>query len=187
MNRATAELVTAFGAVTFRSAHGASVVSEGAIDVARAAAEAARFEPFDLAHRGRYAFSDARVPEPVVTELVALGALCTGRRLGLRQHRWVRMVRGDYALEADDAAWVPTVSSDTSPPLDVTLDVSTRETGEAEVVFTRGGAAFFTVAQRPGEVGLVERSPGVARYERYLTHRVGDAQVVRLRLWLAVL
>jgi len=187
MNRATADLVTAFGAVTFRSAHGAGVVSPRAVDAARAAAGAARFEPFDLAHRGRYSFSDASVPEVVVTELIALGALCTGHRLALFSHRFVRLSRGDYALEADDAAWAPAVAPDAPPPLDVTLDLSTRETGEAEVVFTRGGAAFFTVAQRPGEVGLVERSAGVARYERYLTHRAGDAQVIRLRLWLAVL
>jgi len=63
----------------------------------------------------------------------------------------------------------------------VPIDLSDVATGEAEVVFTHDGVAYFTVPQRPGQLGIAERSPTVGRYDRYLTHRVGAATVVRLR------
>jgi hypothetical protein len=147
----------------------------------RAALAAEPFASFDVANRGRYGHSRVSVPRGVLDALTGLSSACVGGGVRLASHRWYRFRRGDYSLCRDDAAWIP---GGIAGALDLTLDLSTCATGEAEVVFTHRGQAFFTVPQRPGEVGLVERGPTIERYDRYLTHRTGTQVVERLRLLL---
>ena len=104
-----------------------------------------------------------------------------GRPVRVVAHRWVWMARGDYALTVDDA-WASRLAPE---GVHAIIDLSLTATGEAEVVFTHRGQAFFTMPQRPGEVALVERGPTVRRYDRYLTHRVGEAIVSRLEIGFA--
>jgi hypothetical protein len=184
MSPALRAFVGAFRATTFRSASGASVCSERALAAARAAAGAARYDTVDLAHRGRYERSDDPIPGPVAAELLEIASAAAGRPLALRDHAMLRMRAGDYSLRADDAAWTGRLGSSASF-FDLTLDLSAVTTGEAEVVFTHGDIAYFTVAQRPGQLGMAERTTATGRYDRYLTHRVGEAVVVRLRVLLA--
>lgn len=174
-------LVADFRRTTLRSATSNGLLSRASLAEARSAALALRFEPFDLAHRGRYEASEGDVPVRLAEELTAIVSAVAGRSVGMGVYRWTRMRAGDYSLAADDEAWSVRVEG----VLDVVADISVIATGEAEVVFTHGGAAYFTVPQQPGQLGIAERSPSVARYDRYLTHRVGDAVVVRLRALFA--
>jgi hypothetical protein len=87
-------------------------------------------------------------------------------------------VRGDYALARDDAA-------ELERHLELTLDVSVIATGGADICYTHRGQLFYAVPQIPGAVGLVQRGPTIRRYDRYLNHRAGDAEVIRLRLALS--
>ena len=172
-------LVVDFRRTTLRSATADGLVSEEALADARRTLASARFDRFDLAHLGAYHQSSHAVPERLSGELAAIAAEAIGRPVALRAHRWMRLGAGDYSLLADDQAW--TARPREEGVLDVTVDLSDAATGEAEVVFTHDGVAYFTVPQRPGQVGIAERSPTVGRYDRYLTHRVGAAVVVRLR------
>ncbi|NUO48028.1 MAG: hypothetical protein HOV80_04145 [Polyangiaceae bacterium] len=172
-------LVADFRRTTLRSATASGLVSEEALDEARRILASTRFERFDLAHRGGYSVSDQAVPERLASELAAIASEAAARPVSLLAHRWMRLIAGDYSLLADDEAWEARTSEE--GVLDVTVDLSDVATGEAEVVFTHDGVAYFTVPQRPGQVGIAERSPTVGRYDRYLTHRVGAATVMRLR------
>ncbi len=187
MTSALRAFTASFRAATLRSASAGELCSAAAMAEVRALAARARFVRFDLAHRGAYEVSEERVPDRAARELVEIAAAAAGRPVSIARHAYVRLRAGDYSLVADDEALLAASSAapDAGPPLDLTLDLSDVATGEAEVVFTHRGRAFFTVAQRPGEVGLVERLPSVRRYDRYLTHRVGASVVLRLRLWLA--
>lgn len=167
---------SAIRSVTFEGA-----CSEPRIRAARTAILERDLDLFDLAHRGRYAFCDATPDEEVLANVLEIASACAGHNLRLSAHRVYCLRRGDYSLIHDDLTLVESLAPGS---LDVSLDLSETATGEAEVVFTHRGQAFFTVPQRPGQLGIVERGPTVARYDRYLTHRVGDAVVVRLRLIL---
>jgi len=147
----------------------------------RAAASAARFDRFDLAHWGRYDVSNDEPPRDALAALVGVAAACVGTPLERVMHRWVRLGRGDYALVRDDRARFERLSPH---GYDVVVDLSETASGEAEIVFTHRGQAFFTMPQRPREIAFVRRGPTVQRYARYLTHRVGDRSVLRLELGL---
>jgi hypothetical protein len=184
MSPAEAAFVASFGRVTLRSASADDVCPADVLAAARDGAGRARFEAFNLAHQGRYERSEAPIAEPVAEALARIASAASGRPVAVRRHRWMRLRAGDYSLRADDAAWLEHAGIP-ADPLDMTLDLSLVSTGEADVVFTHEGTAFFTVPQGPGQIGLAERTPSVERYDRYLTHRVGDRVVVRLRLLLA--
>lgn len=175
-----------FRSATFRSASAGGVVSDDALASVRRCADLARFETFDLAHRGRYERAELALPDAVAEELKAIGSAAVGRTVAPRRQALFRLRSGDYSLSADDAAWTSGLGEG-EPFLDVTLDASATATGEAEVVFTHRGVACFTAAQRPGELGLAERTIANGRYDRYLTHRVGVSVVLRLRVLLLAL
>lgn len=149
-----------------------SALLPGAVD-REAAADMlgrARWRSFDLAHRGRYAFSAA--PDPSLRAFAE--ALC-GKGLSTARARLFRFGQGDYSLSADDA--------ETRVPesVEVTADLSADKCGEGEVVYA-DGAARLVVPHQPGLVSVVVRTAGVYRHERYLTRAVGDAAIVRLRV-----
>lgn len=179
-------------AKTFRGSRLPAVSATGllatpVVATALDALEALRFERYELADRGAYEASDASAPADVESALVEVASGIVGRPLEVRGRRWYRLHAGDYSLSKDDrwARGEHATDGDASPSwFDLTLDLSMEPTGEAEVVFAHRGAAFFTVPQRLGEIGLVARGPTVTRFDRYLTLRVGDRRVDRLRLLL---
>lgn len=117
-------------------------------------------------------------------ELTSVVAACAASQVRLVAHRWTRMVRGDYALCLDDDHWMKALPA--GDLYELTLDVSEAASGEAEVVYTHRGQAFFSVEQTPGQLAVVLRGATVARYDRYLTHRVGQLAVLRLRASFAI-
>lgn len=168
----------------YRAAPIGAVIVPGAVTAALAGGlreelRSAGFTPWFVADRGRYAVNDGvEVPE-LFDSLRALAAHLAGEALEISGSRFLLLRRGDYALRKDDQ--VPEERS-----LELTLDLSERPTGAAEVIYTHRGEPFFVVPQAPGSVALVERAPTVRRYDRYLGHRVGEAEVIRLRLALRV-
>jgi hypothetical protein len=131
---------------------------------------------FELVHRGRY----ERCDEPdaaLLTSLAAAASFVAGAAHAPVRGTWLRMRRGDYALASDDV-----------PPhadLELVLDVSERAAGEGQVLYTHRGQTFFAMTQAPGTLALVARGPTVRRHVRYLSHRAGDAVLLRLVLELA--
>jgi hypothetical protein len=149
-----------------------ALVDDGAAKQLRDAVRPA-LEPFFLADRGRY--QTAHIDAPGF--LAELASAIVGRPLRITRSRWMRLVHGDYALYKDDhRRW-------RGEPYELTVDLSAVATGEAEVMYStpRG---YFPVPQRPGHGALVDRSGGAQRYDRHLTHRVGDAEVFRVSLAL---
>jgi hypothetical protein len=136
------------------------------------------FERFDLAHRGRYAWSPAPIPSALEARLLHIAEQCTGEPRRPLAHRFQRFARGDYSLVAEGSAW----RASHPGAVEVTLDLSTDETGEAEVVYTHRGLAAFSMPQRPGQQAVARWAPTMGRYDRYLTHRVSEATVLRLTL-----
>ena len=153
-----------------------NVISPAAAEPLRDAVLSAPFTRFDLAPRGRYAFLDA-APNPALEgALLAIAEPIVERRLEVASSRWSRLVHGDYALLRDDRADKPSV--------ELTLDISERASGGAEICYCHRGRLVFAAPQIPGSLTIVERGPSIRRYERYLSRHVGDAEIVRLRLVL---
>lgn len=171
------ELRAAYGGV--RPRH---VVVPDVIEPAAAAALRARlaghWSTYDVPDRGRFAIA-ATAPEPeLFSRLCVLTAAITGRTLRVGAHRWTRLGRGDYALMRADAALRATGGH-----IEASLDLSPAATGEADIVYLdRGDLAV--VAQVPGSLAIVGRRPSTWRFDRYLTARVDDGTVWRLRLAL---
>jgi hypothetical protein len=155
--------------------------SEGATRELLSTVSWVRFARTALAHRGCYERATVPVPEASLAELLELASECARRPLTVAMHQWSRLRAGDYSLARDDDAWAERL---TPTGIDLTVDLSADASGEAEVVFTHRGQPFFTMPQRPREVSIVQRGPTVRRYERYLTHRLEDHVVTRLRLGL---
>jgi len=124
---------------------------------------------FFLAHRGRYEVAEL----PPREDLRSFAEALTRRRLTPSWLRLFRFRRGGYALILDDAL------SRIEAGVELTLDLS-REIAGAPVVYQRG-PYFLVVPQLPGLVAVVERTPAVFRYDRYLPASVGRATVLRLR------
>jgi hypothetical protein len=145
-----------------------------------AAVEAAERERFDVAHRGRYERTSAVRDAELEGKLHAIAEHFARRPLAIASIGWIVMRHGDYALARDDdAADAP------GRAIELTLDVSPRASGEADLVYARaGGGIVFAAPQEPRGLAIVERVAGVRRYERYLTHRVGDLVVTRMRMRL---
>lgn len=162
------------------------VVAEHALLPADVAALRRRLDesaptPFFLAHRGRYELIDT----PAVPELVALvvhvAQAVVSRELSVLACRGLRLRRGDYALQRDDAALRPPCDTRL---FEVTVDVSDHSSGEAQIVYTRGRQPIFVAPQITGSLTLVERRPELGRYQRYLNRAVGDRVVHKVQLWL---
>jgi hypothetical protein len=135
-------------------------------------------QPFYLAHRGRYAFNDTWVDPALFEGLAVIAEHLAGASLEIMGLCWIQMVRGDYALIRDDR---PTARRS----LELTLDLSEAPVeGGGEVCYRHRGQLFFAVTPAPGSLAVVERGTTIERYTRYLTHRVADQGIVRLRLAL---
>ncbi len=156
-----------------------SLLRADAAEALRRALAADGMDRFDFAPQGRYAHNDRFAAADLVERLRGLAARIAGAPLALGRVRWLRFAHGDYAL-----LWGDHATRRPEPHLELTLDFSSRATNEAEIVYTRGAEAAFVVPQWPGCLALVERPPDLLRYERYLTHRVGEAEVYRLRIEL---
>lgn len=133
----------------------------------------------NLAHRGRYDVNDWLRDRDLFANLAALAGEISGAALTVGRARFLRTVRGSYALTRDDE--VGALGS-----LELTLDFSASTLANAggEVCYRHRGQTFFVVPQAPLSAALVARGPTVLRYDRYITHKAGAAEVHRLRLEL---
>jgi hypothetical protein len=167
---------SSFRAATFPAVVIPAAITDEAAEQVRARLAEQGLRPFYLAHRGRYAHSDTFVDPSLEGRLLALAEHVTEARLERTKARVSRLIQGDYALTRDDDA--PEGRS-----LELTLDLSLAGAlGGGEVCYTHRGQLVFVVPQEPGSLSLVERGPTVRRYERYLGHRAGDREIVRLRI-----
>ncbi len=142
----------------------------------RTLAEGVEMLRFALAHRGSYRRGVVEPTHPALAELGVVASVVIGRTLSIVGAELRRFVRGDYSLLADDAGELETI--------ELSVDLSGDATGEGELVYTHRGEAFLAPPQLPGGLVLATRSATVGRYERYLTHRVGEREIVRLRVTL---
>ena len=159
----------------FASAPLRSLLLPGACepDEVRAFVAAARFEKFDLADRGRYELAEPDAPA-LLRELRRFAQGASGRTLGRGTLRLQRFRRGGYALLLDDAR------TRLATGIEVTLDLSESFAGPP-AVYSAGPDLKLFIPQSPGLAAVVERTPYLTRYDRYLPQGVGRKQVVRLR------
>jgi hypothetical protein len=135
--------------------------------------------PFYIADRGRYRLSTTHVDEELFAALAAFAGAVAGVPLQRVEQRWLRFAHGDYQLTHGDH--VDRVAR--GRHLELTLDFSAGETDQGETVYT-DGRVTFVVPQLPLSLALVERDDSLYRYDRYFNHKIGDAEVWRLRLSL---
>jgi hypothetical protein len=148
----------------------------------RGAAGSLSFRRFELAHQGSYEVSEAAPPVEAAALAIETASACARAPVEIVAHRWVRLRRGDYVLVRDDAERFRRLAP---AGIECFVDLSDRASGEAELVFTHRGQAFFTMPQRPRELAVVARGPTIRRYTRYLTHRLGELTVLRLEFALS--
>jgi hypothetical protein len=151
-----------------------------ALEASEMAALRARVEdlvqPFTLADRGHYQALPAH-DEPLVAELTVLARLIVQAPLRPATARWLRFERGDYSLMRDDR------ERPAGRALELTCDFSETSTGQGQIIYTDGRETLM-VPQWSGSIALVEKSATLYRYERYLTHTIGEQRIFRLRLQL---
>lgn len=135
------------------------------------------FEAFDLAPRGRYERSTDPPDAALVATLAGVASYLADTPLTVIGSVWLRARRGSYALLRDDAPPPGAVA-------ELVVDLSERAVGEGQLVYTHRGAPYFVATQAPGSLSLVARGRTVQRYLRFVTHRAGDATLLRLVLWL---
>jgi hypothetical protein len=137
--------------------------------------------PFYVADRGRYQVGSEGADEALFSSLTRFAQALLDEPLGRIAHRWLRFAHGDYQLTHGDHH----DGIAQGRHLELTLDFSAHETDQGESVFTDGRGASFIVPQLPLSLALVERRDSLYRYDRYLNHMIGDAEVWRLRLSLS--
>lgn len=168
---------------SYRAQPWARVLVPDVIDERIAAAlrarAAAQVRPFCVADRGKYHTGAASIDGTLFEELRALGERVAECPLVLAAALWWRFAHGDYQLLRGDA--VARISP--ARHVELTLDFSSVETDQAEIVYT-DGTESFCIPQIPLSVTFVQRVDALYRYERYLNHHVGEAEVWRLRLSL---
>lgn len=153
------------------------VVSVALAGAVRESLATSRFEAFDLAPAGRYErCSEPPSPELSAT-LVEVASFLAARPLAPISATWIRARHRSYALLAGDKVAEGTVA-------ELVLDISERSINEGQLIYTHRGQPYFAATQAPGSLALVARGPTVQRYLRYVTHRAGDATLLRLILLL---
>jgi len=156
-------------------------IGGGELAEVRVRVTAAGFQERDLPWAGRYGENGTHEEPELFRRLLDLATEAAGRSFTLVNFRWRRLRPGDYSLQVDDRDW-PRSGADT----EVLLDLSERSSEEAEVVWALElQPPWFVMPQRSGGVAVVVREPGVFRYERYLTCRMREREIVRLYLALA--
>jgi hypothetical protein len=145
----------------------------------RSQVDAAGYETFYIADRGRYQLNDSLDMKPLVSSLLAVASRIVDASLALARTRWFCFRRGDYSLQKDDAqnrlegTW-----------FELTLDFSERASGQSDITYSDGSTRLLIVPQEPGCLTLIERTPAIYRYIRPMTvHSLAD-RVHRLQLWL---
>lgn len=137
--------------------------------------------PYFIADRGRYQLDDTLNEPELFASLADLASSILDAPLAVARARWVRMAHGDYSLSKDDGRlWAALTHH-----AEVVLDFSAAQSDDAQIVYTGQKGAFW-IPQKPRGGALVDRRQPVSRYDRYLTHRVGDAEVFRLSLALDI-
>ena len=132
------------------------------------------FSKFHLANRGRYEIAELEDPA-LGAELHSFAQHATGLLLEpAGPLRLFRFRHRGYALFLDDALTRITTG------VELTLDLSRQMCGPPSV-YQSGPAQRLEIPQAPGLVAVVERTPAIWRYDRYLPAEVGDAEVLRLR------
>lgn len=149
----------------------------------RARVATADFRDYFIADRGRYRVSELPVERALLEGLVELAAALTGAYVRPAFARWTRLAHGDYAQPKDDALFWSARGGGRA--LDLTLDLSASASDEAQLIYSNGAGALV-LPQTPGCLALVDRHRPLIRYERYVNHRAGAAEVLRLRLVLDV-
>jgi len=155
------------------------LVTEDRAAPMRAQLDESGFDPFYEPDRGRYEINRELAAPELFEELRELVEHIVGYPVQVGPAHWLRLRHRDYSLIKGDAK----ARVADGKHVEVTLDFSARETGQAEIVYTDGGQSWV-VAQAPGSVAIVERDTWMYRYERYLDHRVADGSIYRLRLAL---
>ena len=133
-------------------------------------APAVRWRKLDLANRGKYEFAELRPSK----ELQRFAETLAGTRLSPAWSRIYRFRHRGYALFFDDA------HSRLASGIELTLDLSPEMAGPP-AVYQSSPSARLEVPQLPGVVAIVQRTPSMYRYDRYLPAEVGRAVVIRLR------
>ncbi len=148
------------------------------IDELRAEVQSLPYRDYFIADRGRYQFNDS-FQSTSLAPLKQLAEELLGKPLALVATRCTRHVAGDYAQpKDDDRFWPPTGAT-----LELTIDLSSAASDEGQIVYFNARGSLV-LPQQPGACVLVDRTAPLTRYERYLTHRLGDRAIHRLRLLL---
>jgi hypothetical protein len=158
---------------------------EGLVGEPTAAAMRERVRPllqsFYIADRGRYRV-DATHDEPeVVSGMTELASAIVEKRLTPGRRRWTRLAHGDYAMYKGDVL----VWDGLDRHMEMVLDFSATQTGEGQVGWSDGDQILW-MPQVPLCGALVDRRRKIMRYDRYVTHRAGTAEIFRLSLALEV-
>jgi hypothetical protein len=152
------------------------------VEAARAQILAAPFRDYWVADRGRYRINDTLVLPDCFAALTSWVKQIMDTDLQTRFARFTCHRRGDYAQpKDDDRFWAGLGASERA--VDLTLDLSATKSDEAQIVYF-GAAGSLVMPQAPGLLALVARRAPLTRYERYLNQRVGEVELVRLRLVL---
>ena len=135
--------------------------------------------PFYIADRGHYVFDETHDEPEVVAGMTELASAIVERRLIPGRRRWTRLAHGDYAMyKGDVLLW-----DGFDRHLEMVLDFSAAQTGEGHVGWSDGDQILW-MPQVPLCGALVDRRRKIMRYDRYVTHRAGNAEIFRLSLAL---
>ncbi len=184
-NDAIAELREAYLDMPIPAVQWGGVIGPSTAADLRARVAASGYRSFDLAHRGRYDVNDWLLDRDLFATLAALAGEISGAKLTVGRARFVRSVRGSYALTRDDQTSAPFPAGS----LELTLDFSAAplESTGGEACYRHRGQTFFIVKPAPLACALVARSPTVFRYDRYISHHAHPSptsELHRLRLEL---
>ena len=136
--------------------------------------------PYWIADRGRYHVDDTLREPELFASLADLASGIFELPLHPARARWVLLRRGDYALVKDDSR----LSRGLPEHIEVVLDFSSTQSDDAQIVYNDQSGGTFWIPQQALGGGMIDRRRPVHRYDRYLTHRIGDGEVFRLNLVL---
>lgn len=134
---------------------------------------------FDVADEGRFAWAPAQLDPALTMRITQAAERICGQALSVHRALFYRYGPGDYALTRFDRAQ----RLDVPLYFEATVDLSEASSDEGQVTYTNGEHVFVG-PQRAGALFVVQRTPRVYRWDRYLGCRAGGQVVYRLRLAL---
>lgn len=166
----------------FRAETLPAIALEGALDAHECANARAHFElhawrECPRADLGRYLRAALAPGEPWLGPWIALASSIVRTTLVASAADVTRLARGGYVLTRDELA-------KRTGDFELIVDLSPAASGAGEACYRHRGELFFVAPQTTGSVALVGRGPTITRYDRYLPHTVGDAEVWRVRVAL---